>query len=66
MLLLVSTDQMPVSVDALSPRVQGIYQQVKDMIEQYVLPLEAEILEQGHHMDNHWVVHPRMEELKVC
>ena len=58
--------QMAVTVEGLSPRVQDIHRRVKDLIEEHVLPLEAELLQKSLDRDSRWVVHPRVEQLKVC
>ena len=57
--------KMAVTVQGLSPRVQDIHRRVKDMIEEHVLPLEAELLQRSLDRDKQWVVHPRVEQLKV-
>jgi hypothetical protein len=54
---------MAVSVEGLSPHVQAMHRRVKEIIEQYILPLEAEV-HQAQARDK-WTVHPRIEELKV-
>ncbi|XP_076453379.1 acyl-CoA dehydrogenase family member 10-like [Babylonia areolata] len=57
--------QMAVSVEGLSPRVQEIHRRVKEIVEKHVLPLEAEVLQQGVVTEeNRWAVHPRVEQLK--
>ena len=61
----VTLGQMAVTVQGLSPRVQDIHQRVKDMIEEHVLPLEAELLQRSLDRDNRWAVHPHVEQLKV-
>lgn len=61
----VTLGQMAVTVEGLSPRVRDIHRRVKDMIEEHVLPLEAEFLQRSLDRDNRWAAHPRMEELKV-
>ncbi|XP_041348618.1 acyl-CoA dehydrogenase family member 10-like [Gigantopelta aegis] len=55
--------QMPVSVEALSPQVQDIHHSVKKMIQEEIIPLEADLQKQQTSEDK-WQVPARMEELK--
>ncbi|KAK7485430.1 hypothetical protein BaRGS_00023378 [Batillaria attramentaria] len=57
--------QLAVTVEALSPRVQQIHRRVREIVDQYVLPLEAELSQKSLDTENRWVVHPKVEELKA-
>ena len=55
---------LPISLLALSPRVQALQKQVKDFIEEHVIPLEAELMARQN-SDDCWTPHPKIEEIKV-
>ena len=55
---------MPVSVAALSPRVQDLYHRVKNMIQEEIIPLESDWLKHRN-SENRWQVPAKLEELKV-
>ncbi|XP_071093872.1 acyl-CoA dehydrogenase family member 10-like [Haliotis cracherodii] len=54
--------QMPVSVDALSPRVQDLYNRMKQFLANHVIPVEKEVFEHLHG-PNRWTVHPQLAQL---
>ena len=56
---------MAVTLQGLSPRVQDLHKQVKDFINEHVVPLEGlrkQRLESGA---NRWEVMPEVEQVKV-
>jgi hypothetical protein len=57
---------LPLSVTALSPRVQDIHKRVKKFIREEILPLEKDfyLYQQDH--TKKWTIHPKLEPLKVC
>ena len=56
---------LPLSVSALSPRAQDIYNKAKKFIEEEISPVEAEIFLFTQNPANKWKVHPKIEEIKV-
>ncbi len=63
--LLSFSGSLPLSVSALSPRVQDLHKRVCDFINNYCLPLEAELFEFHSQPETKWKIHPKVEELKV-
>ena len=53
------------SVAALPPRVQKLHARVRSIIDEHVIPLEAELYEHHTNPDVKWTIHPKVEELKV-
>ncbi|XP_046579018.1 LOW QUALITY PROTEIN: acyl-CoA dehydrogenase family member 10-like [Haliotis rubra] len=54
--------QMPVSVDALSPRVQDLYNRMKRFLADHVAPIEKEVFDYLHG-PNRWTVHPKLTQI---
>ena len=56
---------LPVTVSALSPRVQDLHKRVKQFIKDQVVPLEEDLKEFYKVPENTWKISPRLEEVKV-
>ncbi len=59
------TGSLPLSVSALSPRVQDLHKRVRDFVNTHCIPLEQQFHEYHSQPDTKWTIHPKMEELKV-
>ncbi len=56
---------LPLSVYALSPRVQDLHKRVKQFIDENVIPFEKDWYEYHLKPETKWTIHPHTEELKV-
>ena len=65
MLILPVTDAIPLSVSALSPRVQAIYSKLRDFIAEHIGPLEEQHAQLLSNPDTVWTVPPMIKELQV-
>ena len=55
----------PLSVTGLSARAQDFHRRVKNFIEERVLPVEQDVLNWHSDPQTKWIIHPRIEQLKV-